>query len=102
MPAGIGQSVANPAALTRPQANGQRETQAPVESSQAAQTPLAAEQDQVVRAPEANTGSQGVQNQPSGAGPGGSTSAASAPEPTPQPRQLEVERGLGGNVDVTA
>jgi hypothetical protein len=103
MPAGISQSAANPAALTRPQANGGRETQAAAANNPASQTPAAAEQDQVVRAPESNPGSEGVQNQRTAtdrAGQGESSGAAS--RPSDQPRQLEAERGLGGGIDITA
>lgn len=104
MPAGISQSAANPAALTRPQANGGRETQAAAANNQASQTtPAAAEQDQVVQAPESNPGSEGVQNQRTAtnrAGQGESSGAAS--RPSDQPRQLEAERGLGGGIDITA
>ena len=111
MPAGISQSVANPAALTqRPQQpQPQRDTQPQAGGAGAAsEADPADERDQVVRAPGPAAGTQGVENTlETGAANGpeaGAEGATSAqpPEPEPQGRQVEVDRGVGGNVDVTA
>lgn len=93
MPSGISQSAVNPAALVprpaAPERTGESTT------AQSAQATLATEGDAVVRAPEPGADAQRADNEPANAGQNGQAQ----PE-----RQLEaeVQRGLGGNVDITA
>ena len=110
MPAGISQSAVNPAALT-PTRSGQtpQRAQQPAAAADAqnAQAVLATGSEDLVRAPMPDSGSQRADNQlestPS-TGTGQSEQAAPGGAPTPPPQQLQVEtdRGLGGNVDITA
>lgn len=96
MPSGISQSAVNPAALVPrpavPERTGESTT------AQSAQATLATEGDAVVRAPEPGADAQRADNEPANAGQSGQPVTAQ-PE-----RQLEaeVQRGLGGNVDITA
>ncbi len=101
MPTGISQTAVNPAALTPRPATPPREPSTPTATStENAQATLATGGQNVVRAPEPAAGSQGAENN-TNANAGQNEQAASAGN---QPVRLEqeVNRGLGGNVDITA
>lgn len=114
MPSGISQSVITPAALA--QRGGPDTVQNPQRSRGAALALQTGNSDSVladagnhpVRAPEAESGSQGAQNQvtgkPSATTPGtGRREPAGTPvasRPTPTRLQAEVGNGVGGTVDL--
>ena len=110
MPAGISQSTVNPAALTPPRASqSPQRTQEPAAAAdvQNAQAVLATGSEETVRAPDPDTGSQRADNQlgstpPTGTGQSEQAAPGGAPPPPPQQLQVETDRGLGGNVDITA
>ena len=102
MPTGISQTSANPAALTPRPATPQREpAPASATDTENAQAALATGGQEAVRAPEPAAGSQGAENN-TDSGAGQNEQAASAGVQPPQGLEQEVNRGLGGNVDITA
>lgn len=102
MPTGISQTAVNPAALTPRPATPVRESTPPsAASTENAQAALATGGQDVVRAPEPAAGSQGAENN-TNANAGQNEQAASAGNRPVRGLEQEVNRGLGGNVDITA
>mgnify|MGYP003572438866 CR=1 FL=1 len=109
MPAGISQSAVNPAALMPPrsgQSPQRAQEPAAAADAQNAQAVLATGSEELVQAPVPDTGSQRADNQlestPTGTGQSEQAAPGGAPPPPPQQLQVETDRGLGGNVDITA
>ena len=102
MPTGISQTSVNPAALSpRPAQPAREPAPASAANTENAQAALAAGGQEAVRAPEPAAGSQGAEND-TNAGTGQSEQAASAGNQLARGLEQEVNRGLGGNVDITA
>lgn len=102
MPTGISQTSVNPAALSPRPAQPTREpAPAAAANTENAQAALAASGPEAVRAPEPAAGSQGAEND-TNAETGQSEQAASAGVQPNTGLEQEVNRGLGGNVDITA
>jgi len=102
MPTGISQTAVNPAALTpRPAAPPRESTTPTAASTENAQAALATGGQDVVRAPEPAAGSQGAENNTQ-ANAGQNEQAAFAGNQSVRGLEQEVNRGLGGNVDITA
>lgn len=102
MPTGISQSPVNPAALTPRPATPARESEpASAATTENAQAALASNGPEAVRAPEPAAGSQGAENN-TDADAGQNEQAAAAGGQSPRGLEQEVNRGLGGNVDITA
>ena len=102
MPTGIRQTAVNPTALTPRPPTPQRESTTPTAAStENAQAALATGGENVVRAPEPAAGSQGAENNIN-ANAGQNGQAASANNQSVRGLEQEVNRGLGGNVDITA
>lgn len=101
MPTGISQSSVNPAALTpRPAQPARQSEPAAATDTTNAQAALATNSQDVVRAPEPAAGSQGAENNTT-AGSGQNEQAGSAGAQPPRGLEQEVNRGVGGNVDIT-
>ena len=116
MPAGISHSIVTPGALAQrsaPETGRMESRNRGTESSAAVENPqavLAASSDQLVRAPDPETGGQRAENQlaagsaaatgSSGREPAGSPGAS---QPTAQPPGLQALQagGIGGNLDLT-
>jgi hypothetical protein len=112
MPAGISHSIITPAALAQrgdPEP-GQRSKE-PVQAAQVEnpQTALAASGDQLIRAPDPESGGQGPQNQlaapaasntESSQGEPAGNAVALPPPPAPSGPESLMEGGVGGNVDI--
>jgi hypothetical protein len=102
MPTGISQTSVNPAALTpRPAPPSRESATASPADTENAQAVLAANGQGAVRAPDPPAGTQGAEND-TNAEAGQSEQAASAGAQSPRGLEQEVNRGLGGNVDITA
>jgi hypothetical protein len=102
MPTGISQTAVNPAALSpRPATPSREPASASAASTENAQASLGPNGEQAVRAPEQSVGSQGAENN-TNADAGQSEQAASAGAQPPPGLEQEVNRGVGGNVDITA
>ena len=102
MPAGISNTIANPAALTAP-SKAQREAPAAATHTQNAQDALAAGGNEAVRAPNPSAASQRADNDtdtPTGTGSGEQARTGGAPTPSAQQLRAEVDQGLGSNVDL--
>jgi hypothetical protein len=109
MPTGISQTVINPATLTQRSTpeSGQQKSREPVAAStENLQSVLATPGDELVRAPEPETGAQAAQNQLPAASTGAVGSSGSEPagnpavsQPPTDPRGLQ-DLGIGGNFDL--
>ena len=111
MPTGISQTVINPATLTQrntpESAQQQQRSREPVAAStENPQTVLASPGEELVRAPEPNTGAQAAQNQLPAASSGAVGSGGSEPagnpavsQPTTNARGLQ-DFGIGSNFDL--
>ena len=112
MPAGISHSIITPAALAqRGDPEPGRRSREPVQATQVEnpQTALAAGGDQLIRAPDPESGGQGPQNQLAAPTAGNTESSQGepagntvAPPPPPAPSGADglAESGVGGNVDI--
>ena len=115
IPAELSHSVITPAALAPRNTPEAAQRQQPRESAGASDTQnpqavLAAGRGELLRAPEPDSGSQRAENQLAASGASSQTGgsepagAGSVPQQVPADTglQLQVDRGLGGNIDITA
>ncbi len=102
MPSGISPSAVNPAALVQRPASPPREQEPSAPSgAQSAQAVLATETNNIVRAPEARAGAQGVDNQTAASQTNEQNAPGGVQTPAENRLQAQVDQGLGGNVDIT-
>jgi hypothetical protein len=101
MPTGISQTSVNPSALiSRPTSPSRESVSGSAGSTENAQSVLATNGQEIIRAPERPAGSQGAENDVDSNENRNQEAAARALSVTGL--EQEIRRGLGGNIDITA